>query len=99
MDLAMMNDQIPTLLLPALKLTRQHRGRQKLLLTICLLVITGLILFLLVAAWEARGNPPAAPHAHKTAPGTSSNLHKQQPTPSSQATPTTQTALIAPQVD
>ncbi len=94
------NQQRPNLLLPAQQPTRQqHRGRQNFFLTICLLVITGLMLFLLAAAWEAWGVPQAAPHAYQTALVTSSTPHKQQPTPTTQATPTAQTALIAPQVD
>jgi len=96
----MINDQeTPTLLLPVLKLTKQRLGRQNLVLTICLLVITSLILFLLAAAWQAWRTPPAAQHAHHSTLAAAGGTHKHQPTPTRQATPTAQTALIAPQVD
>ena len=96
----MINDQeTPTLLLPVLKLTKQRLGRQNLVLVICLLVITGLILFLLAAAWQAWKTPPAARYAHHSTLTAAGDTHKQQPTSTTQATPTAQTALIAPQVD
>ena len=96
----MINDQeTPTLLLPVLKLTKQRGGRQNIVLTICLLLITGLILFLLAAAWQAWRTPPAAQHAHHSTLAAAGGTHKHQPTPTRQATPTAQTALIAPQVD
>src|SRR5439155_4337380 len=96
----MINDQeTPTLLLPVLKLTKQSRGRKNIVLTICLLVITSLILFLLAAAWQAWRTPPAAQHAHHSTLAAAGGTHKHQPTPTRQATPTAQTALIAPQVD
>src|SRR2546421_6530183 len=96
----MINDQeTPTLLLPVLKLTKQRLGRQNLVLTICLLVITSLILFLLAAAWQAWRTPPAARQAHHSTLAAAGDTHKYQPKPTRQATPTAQTALIAPQVD
>src|SRR5207237_8099111 len=96
----MINDQeTPTLLLPVLKLTKQSRGRKNIVLTICLLLITGLILFLLAAAWQAWRTPPAAQHAHHSTLAAAGATHKHQSTPTSQATPAPQTATITPQRD
>lgn len=97
----MMNDQQkPNLSLSTLWLTRQQlQGRQNLILAVCLPVIIGLTLFLLAAAWEVRSVPHVAQQTHQSTLATSSNPQKQQPTSTPQATPTTQTALIAPQVD
>src|SRR5260370_6241542 len=96
----MINDQErPTLLLPVLKLTKQRLERQNLVLVICLLVITGLILFLLAAAWQAWRTPPATRHAHYSTLTAAGDTNKKQPTSTTQATSTVQTTLIAPQVD
>ena len=96
----MINDQErPTLTLPVKNLTKQRLGRRNLVLAICLPVIIGLILFLLLAAWEAWYTPPAARQAHQSALSTPGRTHKLQTTPTTQATPTAQTSLIAPQVD
>src|SRR5260370_4502663 len=95
----MINDQErPTLLLPVLKLTKQRLERQNLVLVICLLGITGLILFLLAAAWQAWRTPPATRHAHYSTLTAAADTNKKQPTSSRQATSSGQTTVIVTQL-
>ena len=75
---------------------QQRREHQHLVLSVSLLVTTSLLLFLVI---EARGNAPTAPHTQQTAHATPGNPHTSQQTPTTQPTPTPQTALIAPQID
>ena len=85
---------------PGQQTGRQRRGgRQRLLVSISLLVTISLLLalVLLFAVWNTPA--PIAPHAHHSALTIDENPRVQQPTPTIQATPSPQTALIASQVD
>ncbi len=100
----MMNDQkkpeislLETQPLPVPKVDRQRRwGQHHLVLVVSLLVSASLLLFLVVAAW---GATPASRKAQQAASATPAKPHTQQQVPTTQPTPTAQTALIASQVD
>src|SRR6266516_2389510 len=77
---------------------RQRRSRQQLVVGASLLVTASLLLVLalLFAGWRT---PRATPHLRHALPTTHVKPAMEQLTPTRQATPTPQTALIASQVD